>query len=139
MLVQAIAILAMSISGVSPRGTALLGRISVGSTPVSRAIVTISNRGFVESTTTDEDGRFLIEPVLSGRYAFRTSAQGYAVYECPIVVRDGDLRQNRVSITALVPVDQQTVSVAELRRTQSPSGALKGDRRRTANMKDSLR
>jgi Carboxypeptidase regulatory-like domain len=75
-LIQAVlsAILAMSISGVSPRGTALVGRISDGDTPVSGAIVTISNRGFVKSTTTDGNGRFMLEPIPSGRYDFRTSS-----------------------------------------------------------------
>jgi protocatechuate 3,4-dioxygenase beta subunit len=101
--------------------------------------VTISNRGFVESTTTDENGRFLFEAVPSGRYAFRISAQGYALYECPIVVRDGDPRRNQISITAFAPADQQTVSVAELRRGHSPSSAPKGDRRQTVTMHDSLR
>ncbi|MDP8990091.1 MAG: carboxypeptidase-like regulatory domain-containing protein [Acidobacteriota bacterium] len=125
----------MSISGVSPRGTAVIGRISDGSHAVSGAIVTISNRGFVQSTTTDETGRFLFEAVPSGRYAFRTSAQGYAVYECPMVIRDGDRRVNRVSITALVSADRQTVSVAELRRRQWFSAAPK----QTENVQDSLR
>ena len=124
-----VAILAMSISGGNPTGTALPGRISDGSTPVSGAIVTISSRGFVQSTTTDENGRFLFEPVPSGRYAFRISAGGYAVHEYSIVVRDGDPGRNRINVTSLVPADEQTVSVAKLRRGQSPSSAPKGEHR----------
>src|SRR5260370_276159 len=69
MLIQSVlsVILAVSVSGVSPRGTKLLGRVSDGATPIAGAIVTISNRGFVKSTTTDGDGRFILEPVPSGR------------------------------------------------------------------------
>lgn len=134
-----VAILAMSISGMNPRGTSLPGYIADGSTPLSGAIVTVSTRGFVQSKITDENGRFLFEGVPSGRYALRISAQGYALYECPIIVRDGDPRRNRIGITALVPADQQTVSVAELRRGQSSSNAPKGERRQTVNVQDSLR
>ena len=115
------AMLAMSITGVRPSGTTLLGRISDGSIPVSGAIVTVSNRDFVKSATTDEYGRFVLESVPSGRYDFRTSAQGYAVFECPFVVRGGDSHRNRINVTALLPVDQQTVSVVELRRRQPPA------------------
>jgi hypothetical protein len=134
------AILAMSTSGASPLGTALLGRISDGSTPVADAIVTISNRGFVKSTTTDGNGRFLLEPVPSGRYDFRTSAQGYAVFECPVAVRGGDPHRHWIGVTALVPVDQQTVSVVELRRRQPNTVVVpKGDRGQVANRQESLR
>ena len=141
MLAQAVwtAILALSISGANPTGTALEGRISDGSTPVSGAIVTISDRGLVQSTSTDENGRFLFKGVPSGRYAFRISAQGYALYECPVVVRDGDLRRNRMNITALIPADQQTISVDELRRRQSSTSAPKGYGRQTGDMRDGLR
>lgn len=141
MLVQAVwtALLALSISGVNPTGTTLVGRVSDGSIPVSGAIITISERGLVESTSTDEDGRFQFKAVPSGRYAFRISAQGYALYECPVVVRDGDLHRNRLNITALIPADQQTVSVDELRRRQSSNSAPKGYGRQTVNMRDSLR
>src|ERR1017187_3657997 len=113
MLIQTFlsAVLAMSVSGVGPRETALIGRIADGTSPVSGAIVTISNRGFVKSMTTDESGRFILEAIPSGRYDFRTTAQGYAVFECPVVVHGGDSNRNRITVTALVPVDQQTVSV----------------------------
>jgi len=117
------AVLTMSISGVGPPETALLGRISAGSTPVSGAIVTVSSGDFVKSTTTDEDGRFVLESLPAGKYAFRTTAQGYAVFECPLVVRGGDSHRNRINVTALLPVDQQSISVAELRRRQPPAAA----------------
>jgi hypothetical protein len=125
MLIQTFltAVLAMSISGVIPTGTALLGRISDGSTPVSGAIVTLSSGDFLKSATTDDEGRFVLESVPSGRYAFRTSAQGYAMYECPLVIHGGDSRRNRINVTALLRADRQTVSVAELRRRQPPTGA----------------
>jgi Carboxypeptidase regulatory-like domain len=126
------AILAMSISGVRPPGPALVGSISGGSAAVAGAIVTISNRGFVQSTTTDENGRFLLQPVPPGRYDFRTSAQGYAVFECPVVVHGGDSHRNRISVTALVPVNQQTVSVTDLRHHPQPGVAI-GDRGQFAN------
>lgn len=141
MLIQAVlsAILAMSTSSVSPRGTVLVGRISDGDTPVSGAIVTISNRGFVKSTTTDENGRFMIEPVLSARYDVRISAEGYAVLERPVVVRGGDSHRTWIGVNALVRADQQTVSVVELRRRQPPAGAAMGDRGRVASGQQSLR
>jgi uncharacterized surface anchored protein len=116
------AVLTMSISGVSPSGNALPGRISDGSTPVSGAIVTLTSGDFVKSTTTDEEGRFVFESVPPGKYGFRTAAQGYALYECPLVVRGGDSRRNRINVTALLRADRQTVSVAELRRHQPTTG-----------------
>jgi Carboxypeptidase regulatory-like domain len=139
MLIQTVlsAILAMSIPGGSLRGTALFGRISDGSTPVTGAIVTISNRGFVKSTTTDGNGRFILEAVPAGRYDFRTSALGYAVLECPVVVRGGDSHGNWIGVTALVPVDRQTVSVVELKRRQPPKVVPNGDRGQVANRQES--
>jgi hypothetical protein len=141
MLIQSVlsAILAMSASGVRAHGTALVGQISDGSTPVSGAIVTISNQGFVKSTTTDGSGRFILEPVPSGRYDFRTSAPGFAVFERPVVVHGGDSPRNRIDVTALVPVDQQTVSVIELRRPQTPTVFRQGDHGRDGNGQQSLR
>ena|ERR1039458_1552527 len=141
MLIQTVlsALLATSISGVGPDGAILLGRISDSDTPVSGAIVTISNRGFVQSTTTDGDGRFTLEAVPAGRYDFRTSAQGYAVLERPVIVRGSDSHRNWLDVTALVPADQQTVSVVELRRHQSLTVVPKGYRGRDANSQESLR
>jgi len=112
------AVLAMSVSGVRPSENAVIGRVSDGTTPISGAIVTISNRTFVKSTTTDENGRFVLEALPSGRYDFRTSAQGYAVFECPVVIHV-DSNRNRINVTALVSVDQQTVSVTDLMRHHS--------------------
>ena len=141
MLIQTFlsAVLAMSVSGVGPRETALIGQISDRMTPVSGAIVTISNRGFVKSATTDANGRFILEPVPSGRYDFRTSAQGYAVFECPVVVHGGDSNRNRISVTALVPADQQTISVNELTHRQPSAIVHKRDPGPIVNGQQSLR
>lgn len=121
MLIQTVlsAMLATSVTGVTPSGAALQGQISDGSIPISGAIVTVSNRDFIKSTTTDRYGRFVLESVPSGRYDFRTSAQGYAVFDSPVVVHGGDSRRNRITVTALLPVDRQVVSVVELRRRQT--------------------
>jgi hypothetical protein len=141
MLIQTVlsAMLAMSVSGVNLPGPVLVGRISDGGIPVSGAIVTISNREFVKSTTTDGNGRFMLQPVPSGRYDFRTSAQGFAVFERPVVVHGGDPHRNRVDVTALVPADQQTVSVVELMRRQPSTVVLKGDHGQVTNGQQSLR
>jgi hypothetical protein len=133
------AVLAMSASGAPPSENALIGRISDGTTPISGAIVTISSRAFVKSTTTDEHGRFVLEALPSGRYGFRTSAQGYAVFECPVVIHDRDSNRNQIRVTALVPVDQQTVSVTELRRSQPHIIVHKPDPGQIANGQQSLR
>jgi Carboxypeptidase regulatory-like domain len=141
MLIQAVlsAILAMSVSGVSPHGPALLGRVSDGNIPISGAIVTISNRDFVKSTTTDGNGRFILEPVPPGHYDLRMSAHDYAVLECPVIVHGGDSRRNWIGITGLVPVDQQTVSIVELARRQTLKVVLKGSHGQVANGQESLR
>jgi hypothetical protein len=141
MLIQTIlsAMIAISVSGVSPHGPSVLGRVSDGTVPISGAIVTISNRDFVKSTTTDGNGRFILETVPPGRYDFRMSAHDYAVFECPVVVHGGDSRRNRIEITNLVPVDQQTVSIAELARRQTLKVVLKGSHGQVANGQESLR
>ncbi len=141
MLIQTVlsAIIAMSVSGASPSGPTILGRVSDGTIPISGAIVTISNRGFVKSTTTDGNGRFILGPVPPGRYDFRMSAHDYAVFECPVSVRGGDSRKNWIGITDLVPVDQQTVSIVELMRRQPPKVVLKGNDGQVANGQQSLR
>jgi hypothetical protein len=130
MLIQTVlsAILAASLPGVNPGGTSLLGRVSDGATPIAGAIVTISSRDFVKSTITDENGRFTLQPVPAGRYDFRTSAQRYAVFESHVIVHGGDSHRNWIRVTDLIPVDQQTVSVADLIRHQQPAAIVKGVR-----------
>ena len=73
------------------------------------AIVTISNRSFVESVTAGKDGRFAFVHVRPGEYELRVTAPGYAVYETGVT-----LPRNRLDVKNMVPADRQTVSVAEL-------------------------
>jgi hypothetical protein len=115
------AILAMSVFGASPRGALLTGQVLDGGTPVAGAVVTISNRDFVKSGTTDGEGRFLVEPVPPGRYNCRISAHGFAVMERSIVIHGHDSHRNWIGVTEFIPADQQTVSVVDLaRRPVSP-------------------
>jgi Carboxypeptidase regulatory-like domain len=93
--------------------TALSGEVSEHGAPVAGAIVTISNRGFAKSVATDAKGRFALEAVPPGRYEFRASAHGYAVFERGVVVR-AEAHRNWIDVKDLVRVDQQSVSVADL-------------------------
>ena len=95
-------------------GSALSGRVSDGSAPVAGAIVTVSNPGYLKSVTTDADGRFVLERVPPGRYEFRTSAHGYAVFERPVIVHSYDFHRNWIDVNNLIPAGQQTVSVLDL-------------------------
>jgi hypothetical protein len=115
MLVQSVfgSILAVSVLNAEPQ-TALYGRVSEGAAPVAGAIVTLSNRGFLKSVTTGDDGRFVVEPVPSGRYDFRTTVAGYAIVERSVIVRADEPHQNWVDVKDLVPADQQTVGVLDL-------------------------
>jgi hypothetical protein len=106
-------LLALSLSRASQDTTALFGHVSRDAFPVAGAIVTLSNRGFVKSATTDASGRFVLEAVPPGRYDFRTSAHGYAVFECSIIVHS-HARRNWIDVKGLLPADQQTVSVSDL-------------------------
>jgi hypothetical protein len=106
-------LLALCFSRASQVNTALFGQVSRDGYPVGGAIVTLSNRGFVKSATTDASGRFVLEAVPPGRYDFRTSAHGYAVFECPIIVHS-DAHRNWIDVKRLLPADQQTVSVNDL-------------------------
>ena len=106
--------LALPLLSASQDGSAFSGRVSDGSAPVADAIVTVSSPGFLKSVTTDADGRFVIEPVPPGRYELRTSAHGYAVFECPVMVHSGDSRRNWIDVKNLIPADRQTVSVLDL-------------------------
>ena len=140
MLIETVltAILFMQVPSASPSGATLLGRVADGATPVAGAIVTISDRGFVKSVTTDGSGRFTLEPVPAGRYDFRMSAEGYAVFESTVVVRGGAHR-NWISVTELVPADQQTVSVADLMRRPATTVVPKESRGQVVNGQQSLR
>jgi hypothetical protein len=104
--------LALPLLGASKAGSALSGRVSDGSAPVAGAIVTVSNPGFLKGVTTDDKGRFVLEPVPPGRYEFRTSAHGYAVFECPVIIHSDGL--NWIDVKKLIPADRQTVSVLDL-------------------------
>jgi hypothetical protein len=106
-------ILAVSILNAQP-AAALCGRVSAGDVPVANAIVTVSNPAFLKSVTTDDKGRFAVEQLPSGRYDFRASVPGYAIFERSVVVRLNDPHRNWIDVKDLVPADQQTVSVAHL-------------------------
>jgi hypothetical protein len=106
-------LLALGLSRASQDRTALFGQVSQDASPVAGAIVTLSNRGFVKSVTTDASGRFVLEAVPPGRYDFRTSAHGYAVFERPVILHS-DARRNWIDVKGLLPADQQTVSVGDL-------------------------
>jgi len=106
--------LALPLISASETGSALSGRVSEGYVPLPGAIVTVSSPGFLKSVTTDDSGRFVIESVPPGRYDFRTSAHGYAVFECPVIIHPNDSRRNRIDVTDLIPADRQTVSVFDL-------------------------
>ena len=97
----------------SQDSTVLFGQVSQDGSPVTGAVVTISNRGFVKSVTTDASGRFVLETVPPGRYDFRTSAHGYAVFERPVTLHS-DAHRNWIDVKGLLPADQQTVSVGGL-------------------------
>jgi uncharacterized membrane protein len=94
--------------------SALSGQVSEHGAPVGGAIVTISNRGFIKSATTDAEGKFALEPVPAGRYDFRVSAHGYAVFERPVTVHAENPQRNWMDVKDLIPADHQSVSVAEL-------------------------
>jgi hypothetical protein len=109
-----ILVLAVPLLSASEAGRALSGRVSDGAAPVAGAIVTVSSSGFVKSVTTDDDGRFILDALPPGRYEFRTSAQGYAVFECPVIVRSNRMHRNWIDVKSLIPAGEQTVSVLEL-------------------------
>ena len=94
-------------------GRVLVGQVSDHGNPVAGAIVTVSNRGFLKSVTTDAEGKFVLQAVPAGRYDLRISAHGYAVNERTVILHS-DARLNSIEVNDLVPFDQQTVSVAEL-------------------------
>ena len=105
---------AVPLLSASQAGSALSGRVSDDSAPVAGAIVTVSNSGFVKSVTTDTDGRFVLQPVPPGRYEFRTSAHGYAVFERSVIVHSDGAHRNWIDVKTLIPADRQTVSVLDL-------------------------
>jgi hypothetical protein len=115
MLLQIVfgSILAVSVVNAGPQ-TALYGRVSVDAAPVAGAIVTVSNRGFLKSVTTGDNGRFVVEPLPAGRYDFRTSVPGYAIFERSVIVHAEDSHRNWIDVKDLMPADQQTVSIFDL-------------------------
>ncbi|HLG97091.1 MAG TPA: carboxypeptidase-like regulatory domain-containing protein [Bryobacteraceae bacterium] len=106
-----IVVLALSLRA-GPFETTLMGQVSKHGVPVPDAIVTISNRGFLKSATTDEAGRFALQPLPPGRYSLRISAHGCAVLERNAVVHPG--ATNWIEVTDLLGADEQSVSVADL-------------------------
>lgn len=122
-------VLILAVSGLSSvqAATKLRGRVSDHGTPVPGAIVTISNDGFVRSVTSDTHGRFTFDAVPTGRYDFRTTANGYAVFERPVTVRFPYVHRNRIEVKHLIAADEQTVAVGELPgRTQLHVGVATG-------------
>jgi len=115
MLVQTIlgVMLALNLHTLENR-TSLSGQVSEHGAPLAGAIVTISNRGFVRSVTADAEGRFAFEAVPAGRYDFRTSAHGYAVFERTVILHSDNAHRNWIDVKDLNPVDQQSISVTDL-------------------------
>ncbi|HYL38200.1 MAG TPA: carboxypeptidase-like regulatory domain-containing protein [Bryobacteraceae bacterium] len=115
MLVRTVAgmLLALCLSA-GQDSTSLSGQVSEHGTPVAGAIVTISNRGFIKSVTADAGGRFAFEAVPPGRYDFRTSAHGYAVFERTVILHSDNAHRNWIDVKDLIPADQQSVSVTDL-------------------------
>ena len=107
-------VLGVPLLSASQAGGTLSGRVSDGSAPVAGAIVTVSSPGFLKSVTTDDSGRFSLESVPPGRYEFRTTAHGYAVFECPAIVHSDDSHRNWIEVKTLIPADRQTVSILDL-------------------------
>ena len=107
--------------------TKVRGQVSDRGTPIPGAIVTISNDGFVRSVTSDRQGRFTFDGVPTGRYEFRTTAEGYAVFERPVTVRSRYVHRNRIDVKHLIAADEQTVAIGELpNRTQLRVGIATG-------------
>src|SRR5215469_10888282 len=113
LFLAALLVLCMEASQVE---TALLGQVSAHGTPIAGAIITISNRTFLKSVTTDDEGRFMLQPVPPGRYTLRTSAHGYAVSEQIVVVRPDNPHETLVAVKDLILADQQSISLFDLGR-----------------------
>lgn len=107
-------LLAVCTLSASQTDRALRGRVSDGSTPVAKAIVTITKQDTVVSVATDSKGRFVLRGLPAGRYDLRVSASGYAILERPVIVHAHEPYRNRIDVNGLAPADRQTVSVNEL-------------------------
>jgi hypothetical protein len=93
------------------------GRVYEGEGPksIAGAIVTVTTpAGYIASVETNKAGEFSFDTLLPGRYDFRVTAHGFAIYERQVTVSP-EAGVSQLDVRMLVPVNKQTVSVAQLR------------------------
>jgi hypothetical protein len=117
-LLLVVAVCACTVLGQQGRGT-LRGQVSdeLGGVIVGANVVVVDAAGVEKTTTTNQDGNFVVSGLAAGKYTLRVSSSGFAAFESAdveVVVT----RSEPVKVVLKVTIEQQKVVV------NSDSGGL---------------
>lgn len=111
--------LLLPLSATSPATSeSLSGQVCTETGAPAAAVVTVTSPGgYLASVETDRQGEFLFPALPAGRFHLRVTDHRYAIYERDItLLPDAGIRD--LAVRLLVPVNQQTISVADLLHQQ---------------------
>jgi len=135
-LATAAALIVSLVGPVSAQETGdLMGRVTIEGTssPVGTALVVVEGTG--SRATTDDQGRFHLHRIPSGRWTVRIKSLGFVELEIQIDIRAGETT-NLMTPMVVLPIQVGGIEVNVLRPDLRPEGRLEQDAIQDANPRD---